>query len=72
MRTNGEQMRAVTGHDVLRPSGDCCSDYVVIIHIVGYDARDFTRRHDYRRITVGRYQLLDRCGGIGDPFPKPF
>ena len=64
-------MRAVTRHDVLRPSGDCRSDDVVVIHIVGYDTRDFARRHDCRRVTIGRYQLLDRWGGIDDPLPKP-
>lgn len=36
-------MRAVTGHDVLCPGGDCRSAYVVVIHIVGYDTRHFAR-----------------------------
>jgi hypothetical protein len=70
VRADRQQMCAVTGHDVLRPSGDCRSDYVVIVHIVGNDTRDFARRHDYRRITICRHHLLDRCGSIGNPFPK--
>jgi len=71
MHADGQQVRAVAGHDELRPCGHGRGDHVVIVNIVGDDARHIARCHERCRVAVGTHQLLNRYCGIGSPPPKP-